>query len=109
VTDNTSPDWNDVNSVPTPSELPQAPGIGRNAFYGPRYSDLDFAATKSFGLPAMKVLGENARLEIRANAFNVFNKVNLTNIDSNITDSNFGRAGSALGSRTIEGEFHFKF
>jgi hypothetical protein len=57
----------------------------------------------------MKVLGESARIEIRANAFNVFNKLNLANIDSNITDSNFGRAGNALGSRTIEGEFHFKF
>jgi len=57
----------------------------------------------------MKVLGENARLEIRANAFNVFNKVNLIEVDSNITDTNFGRANKALGSRTIEGEFHFKF
>jgi len=109
VVDNTSPDWSDINSVPTPTALPQVPGIGRNAFYGPRYSDLDFAATKAFGLPSMKVLGENARLEIRANAFNVFNKVNLSNINTNITDSNFGRANNALGSRTIEGEFHFKF
>ena len=57
----------------------------------------------------MKILGEGARIEIRANAFNLFNKVNLANIDSNITDSNFGRANNALGSRTIEGEFHFKF
>jgi hypothetical protein len=101
--------WSDVNSVPTPSALPGLPGIGRNAFYGPRYSDLDFAATKSFGLPAMKVLGENARLEIRANAFNVFNKLNLSSVEPDITNPNFGRANSALGSRTIEGEFHFKF
>jgi len=57
----------------------------------------------------MKVLGESARFEIRANAFNLFNKVNLVNVDSNITDTNFGRANNALGSRTIEGEFHFKF
>jgi hypothetical protein len=109
VIDNASGGWSDINSVPTPSALPQAPGVGRNAFYGPRYSDLDFAATKAFGLPRMKVLGENARLEIRANAFNVFNKVNLIEVDSNITDTNFGRANKALGSRTIEGEFHFKF
>jgi hypothetical protein len=101
--------WSDINTVPTPSALPQAPGLGRNAFYGPRYSDLDFAATKAFGLPSMKVLGENARLEIRANVFNLFNKTNLAEIISNITDPNFGRADKALGSRTIEGEFHFKF
>ena len=57
----------------------------------------------------MKFLGEGARIEIRANAFNIFNKTNLANIDFNISDSNFGRAQNALGSRTIEGEFHFKF
>jgi len=76
---------------------------------GPRYSDLDFAATKAFGLPTMKVLGEGAVIEIRANAFNLFNKTNLANIDANIPDANFGRATAALGARTIEGEFHFKF
>ncbi|MDR3737446.1 MAG: TonB-dependent receptor [Terracidiphilus sp.] len=95
--------------APTPTALPGLPGTGRNAFVGPRYTDLDLAATKSFGLPTMKILGEGARIEIRANAFNVFNKLNLASIDSNITDSTFGRATSALGARTIEGEFHFKF
>lgn len=109
VVNNTDPNWNSRSTVPTPTALPGVPGLGRNAFVGPRYSDLDLAATKAFGLPSMKILGEGARIEIRANAFNVFNKLNLTNIDSNITDSNFGRANNALGSRTIEGEFHFKF
>ena len=95
--------------APTPTPLPGVPGIGRNAFVGPRYSDLDLAATKAFGLPNTRVLGEGARIEIRANAFNLFNKLNIGNIDTNITDSLFGRATSVLGSRTIEGEFHFKF
>jgi hypothetical protein len=109
VVNNTDPGWDTTLHVPTPTILPGLPGVGRNAFVGPRYSDLDFAATKAFGLPNMKILGENARIEIRANAFNLFNKLNLANVDSNITDSNFGRANNALGSRTIEGEFHFKF
>ncbi len=109
VVNNTQPGWSTTSTVPTPTALPGVPGVGRNAFIGPRYSDLDLAATKAFGLPTMKILGEGARIEIRANAFNLFNKVNLTGIDSNIPDANFGRAGSALGSRTIEGEFHFKF
>ena len=109
VVSNTGPGWSTTSTVPKPSALPQAPGLGRNAFVGPRYSDLDFAMTKSFGLPAMKVLGEGAVIEIRANAFNLFNKTNLANIDANIPDANFGRANQALGARTIEGEFHFKF
>jgi hypothetical protein len=100
--------WN-TSVAPTPSALPQVPGLGRNAFIGPLYSDLDLAATKSFGLPTMKVLGEGGRVEIRANVFNLFNKLNVANIDNGITDTNFGRANSVLGGRTIEGEFHFKF
>jgi hypothetical protein len=101
--------WATKSDVPTPSALPQAPGLGRNAFVGPRYSDIDLALTKAFGLPSMKVLGEGARIEIRANVFNLFNKLNMANVDTNIPDANFGRAQQALGSRTIEGEFHFKF
>jgi hypothetical protein len=95
--------------APVPGPLPQTPGIGRNAFVGPRYSDTDLAMTKAFGLPNMKVLGENARLELRANAYNLFNKLNLTNLDTSITDANFGRANGVLGSRTVEVEAHFKF
>ncbi|MDE3201468.1 MAG: TonB-dependent receptor [Acidobacteriota bacterium] len=107
--DNPGGGWNTTSDVPTPSALPQVPGVGRNAFYGPRYSDVDFAVTKAFGLPNMKVFGENARFEVRANAFNLFNKLNIGGVDTNIQDSNFGRANNVLGSRTIEGEFHFKF
>jgi hypothetical protein len=109
VVSNTGPGWGTTADVPTPTAIPGTPGIGRNAFIGPRYSDIDLAATKAFGLPTMKVLGEGARIEIRANVFNLFNKVNLASIDANIPDANFGRAQEALGSRTIEGEFHFKF
>jgi hypothetical protein len=57
----------------------------------------------------MKVLGESAQLELRANAYNLFNKLNLTNLDTGITDANFGRANGVLGSRTVEVEAHFKF
>ncbi|MGO8759690.1 MAG: carboxypeptidase regulatory-like domain-containing protein [Terracidiphilus sp.] len=95
--------------APTPVNLPTAPGTKRNQFYGPRYSDLDLAMTKAFGLPNMKVLGEDARFEIRANAFNLFNKLNLTGVDNTVTDTYFGRANTVLGSRTIELEAHFKF
>ncbi len=109
VVSNTGPGWGTTADVPTPSALPGVPGTDRNAFIGPHYTDLDLALTKAFGLPNMKVLGEGGRIEIRANAFNIFNKLNVANIDSGITDANFGRATSVLGGRTIEGEFHFKF
>jgi hypothetical protein len=104
----TGNDWSNA-VAPTPVALPTVPGMHRNSFYGPRYSDWDFAMTKAFGLPNMKVLGDNARFELRANAFNLFNKLNLANGDSTITVTYFGRASSVLGSRTIEVEAHFKF
>jgi hypothetical protein len=100
--------WN-TSVAPTPTALPGTPGIGRNAFVGPHYSDIDLALTKAFGLPNMKVIGEGGKLEIRANCFNLFNKLNIGGVDTNIPDANFGRATGVLGSRTIEGEFHFKF
>lgn len=57
----------------------------------------------------MKVLGENSKLEIRANFYNLFNRVNLANIDNNVVDSHFGQATGALGSRTIDFQLRFNF
>ena len=103
------PAWPTDGTAPTPGPLPGLPGIGRNAFFGPRYFDTDMTLTKAFGLPSMKVLGEGAKLELRGNAYNLFNKLNLASPDTNITDTHFGRAQNVLGSRTIELEAHFKF
>jgi hypothetical protein len=101
--------WPTDGTAPTPSALPSTPGVGRHAFNGPRYFDTDFAVTKAFGLPSMKVLGDGARVELRANAFNLFNQLNLQGVDTGITDTNFGRATGVLGSRTVEVEAHFRF
>ena len=91
--------------------LPPAPGIARNSFDGPGYRDVDLTATKAFGLPKVPVLGENAKFEIRADAFNLFNVLNFNpgSISSNITSQNFGQAGSALGSRTVSLQARFSF
>ncbi|HVJ09053.1 MAG TPA: TonB-dependent receptor [Acidisarcina sp.] len=96
-------------NAPTPTALPFLPGIQRNSFNGPRYFDIDATGTKAFGLPRMPVLGESARFEIRANAYNLFNQLNLLTPDPGITNAHFGRATTVLGSRTIELEAHFKF
>ena len=97
--------------------VPTPPGIKRNSFYGPGYFDVDATLSKSFGLPNMKVIGEGGRLEIRANFYNLFNKLNLNSsgapwsggIMSEITDSHFGESGSALGARVIEMQARFSF
>ncbi len=68
-------------------------------------------AAKSFGLPNNRVLGENAKLELRMDAYNVFNNLNLNpnSISNNISNSNFGVAQSALAARVVALTARFSF
>ena len=99
-----------------------APGIQRNSLNGPGYNDVDMSLTKAFGLPSNKILGEGARIEVRADFYNIFNKLNINDgsIDTFLgsadtngtllgTNGHFGVAGSALGSRTIQLQARFSF
>ena len=67
-------------------------------------------------------MGENAKFEIRADVYNFFNKtnINVSSIDGNLgsvapdgtvtsVNSDFGVAGSALGSRTVQLQARFSF
>jgi hypothetical protein len=99
-----------TKTFPATCSAPPAPGPGlRNAFRGPRYFDVDATLSKAFGLPHMPVLGEGARLEFRINAYNLFNSLNLTNMDATISDPHFGQATGALGGRTVEMQARFSF
>jgi hypothetical protein len=96
------------------SGAPPIPAVGRNSFRGPRYTGIDMSFGKRFTLPRMRVFGENAGFELKANAFNIFNKLNLTPFGFNssstqITSSTFGTATGALGGRVFEfiGRFSF--
>jgi hypothetical protein len=101
---------------------PPLPGIQRNSINGPRYNDLDGSLTKAFGFPNMRVLGESAQLEFRADIYNFFNKTNIngSSVDMNLgsvnpdgtltkINSDFGVAGGALGSRTVQLQARFSF
>lgn len=86
------------------------PGIGRNSFRGPRYFAVDMSLAKRFGLP--NVLGEGAYLEVKANAFNVFNNLNLAPFgffSPNVDSPDFGRAQRALAGRVVELQARFNF
>ncbi len=90
------------------------PGIGRNVFRGPKYSDLDLSLVKRIGLPNTSFLKENAGLELRANFFNAFNMLNLAPFgffsgSTDIRNPNFGRATSGLSGRVIELQARFSF
>ncbi|HEY6767265.1 MAG TPA: carboxypeptidase-like regulatory domain-containing protein [Candidatus Sulfotelmatobacter sp.] len=130
----TNPNYggNGTNFFPGPAFVPgpsfpatvpgPAPGIHRNSLNGPGYNDVDLSLAKGFGLPRMRVLGENAKFEIRADVYNFFNKINIdvSSIDGNLgavapdgtissVNSNFGVATRALGSRTVQLQARFSF
>jgi hypothetical protein len=87
------------------------PGIDRNTFPGPGYRDVDFNFGKAFGFPNTRLLGENAKLEIKADMFNAFNLLNInpSSLSENIQNSNLGEASSALGSRMVDFQARFSF
>lgn len=89
------------------------PGVGRNSFRGPQYHSLDMTFGKNTPLP---FLSERAVLQLRLNAFNVTNHLNLApfsfNSDSTIIQSQFfGTAGTtpALAGRVLELQARFDF
>jgi hypothetical protein len=74
-------------AIPAPGD----DGMGRNAFYGPKYVNLDLGLTKSFRIH------EKYSVQVRAEAFNALNHpnfdnpVNSTAGSSAITSTAFGQ------------------
>jgi hypothetical protein len=87
------------------------PGIDRNSFPGPKYRNVDLNIAKAFGLPHMRVIGEDAKIEIKANMLNVFNLLNInpSSLSTNIANRNLSQASSALGARVIDFQARFSF
>ncbi|KAA6464590.1 carboxypeptidase regulatory-like domain-containing protein [Acidobacteria bacterium AB60] len=102
-------------AFPASGAVVPVPGIRRNSWTGPGYRDVDATVTKSFGIPGWK--REGAGIEVRADAFNLFNLLNFKpagssvggGVSDNIQSPNFGQATAALGSRTVtlQARFHF--
>ncbi len=91
----------DKNKFRAPAEG-KIGNMPRNAFRGPGFWNADFAFSRSFALPR---LGEQGRLQFRAEFFNLFNHTNLNNPDPFLESPSFGEAlfgrqgfGSALPS-----------
>ncbi len=61
--------WVNPNAFATPASGPG--NLGRNAFYGPGFGDVDLSVIKNIGIT------ERMKLQLRAEMFNVFNRINL--------------------------------
>ena len=93
------------------TSLPPSPGVHRNALNLPGYKGVDLTLSKGFGLPKAPVLGENARIELRVDAYNLFNNLNLNpnSISNNIANGNFGTITNALAARVVTLGARFSF
>jgi len=70
--------------------------MGRNVFQGPAYKDVDFGVFKN------TKIAEALNVQFRAEAFNLFNRVNLYNPVGNMGSPQFGQSVSAFASRQIQ-------
>ena len=86
--------WFKVGIGPGTPWAKAAPGkfgnVGRNTLRGPSFFNTDLSLFKNFRIT------EGQKLEFRAEIFNIFNKVNLSNPDSCV-DCNPATAGKIFG------------
>jgi hypothetical protein len=81
--------------------------LGRNTFRGPGFSEVDAGFAKTNRIPWF--VSEGAELQFRAELINAFNRVNLTNVSSNLTSGTFGRATGVREARTPQFSIRIHF
>ena len=95
-----------ASDFPTP-----APGtngdLGRNAYRGPHYFNVDLSLIKSFRVPWIN--GPGADAQFRIESFNFLNHTNLTQPEGNMAAPLFGRSSSALAGRIVQFSGRFTF
>jgi hypothetical protein len=95
-----------ASDFPVPG-LGQNGSLGRNTFVGPSYFNVDLALVKTFHTPFFTSRG--ADVQLRVEAFNAFNTVNLANPINDLSNPNFGKSTSALPGRIVQFGLRFQF
>ena len=86
-------------------DLGQYGNAPRNPIRGPGSFNTDMSLTKIFRLSS----ANNQRLEVRIEAFNVFDNVQLNNPNGAMNNANFGRITSARAPRVMQIAARFEF
>jgi hypothetical protein len=73
--------------------------LGRNTYSGPGLANVNLAAERVFRLP---FLGEQGGFEVRGEILNLFNRVNLTNPVSDLSNGEFGKSTDQNLPRNIQ-------
>ncbi len=85
--------------VPAPGENGNLP---RNAYRGPGYVDVSLSLTKKFRVQRWSG-------ELRIDAFNAFNRVNLADPTMDLSSTNFGKVTSQLAPRAFQLGLRLRF
>ena len=75
----------------------------RGSIRGPKYFNIDMTLSRVIRL------GNDRKLEVRAEAFNVFNRLNLDNPTTNFSSTDFGKITSAQDPRIMQFAVKFSF
>lgn len=86
-----------VQTVNTPGNA------GRNVAYGPRKFNTDGSLVKRFAIK------DRASADLRLEAFNLFNNVNLSNPAASLGSTNFGNITNASAPRIVETALRVRF
>jgi len=93
-------------NVIVPEALGQLGDAGRRMFHGPGIENFDMQLSKTIQLR------ETRSLDIRIEAFNVFNHAQFygpTSVDGEVNDPNFGHVVSAAAPRLLQAALKFHF
>src|SRR5262249_36852089 len=77
--------------------------LGRNSIVGPGYADLDLAISRSVAL------GRSARVDLRAESFNLVDRVNYNLVGGIINATNFGQLLSQYDPRQWQFSVRLRF
>src|SRR5262249_27045827 len=77
--------------------LPNNPGTaGRGVIDGPGTTRFDFTLSRDVRF------GENLSLQLRGEAFNIFNHTNFRTLTTNVTSAGFGQVATVRDPRTLQ-------
>jgi hypothetical protein len=80
-----------------PAPLPGQDGnLGRTTYRGPGFAQTDLSMAKTFPI------GERVRADLRADAFNAFNRVNLNSPTMDLSSTNFGKSTGTNTARLFQ-------
>ena len=92
-----------ASAFPTPG-LGVEGNLGRNTYDQPGYNNLNFTVEKFFTTPWFT--SERLKIQAKGEFFNLFNRVNLTGVTSDLSQGLFGHSTNQLPARSLQ--FHLR-